>query len=546
MGTQSRTRREERWKEYTEELYKKDSRVMEEQNKTEAYEKEPAILEGEVEWAIRQLKDNKAPGTDGIHIEMIKAGGDEMIKKITLLCNRIWETGEWPRDWKSSVFIPIFKKGDAKDCENYRTVALISHTSKILLKIIHKRMESTVEREMPANQAGFRKGRGTRDHIANLRWIMERQLEYGQEVHICFIDYSKAFDCINHSVMWRTLKEMGFPTHLVMLLKSLYENQEAAVRTEYGDTEIFRIGKGVRQGCILSPILFNLYAERIIRMAGMETTKEGVRIAGQLLNNLRYADDTTLLAGRKEGLEILIRRLRKESEKAGLFFNIKKTKVMTTEDWEKFEIDGEEIQVVTSFCFLGSMIEREGRCEAEVRRRIALGKSAMQGMGKIWRDRHVSLETKTGLVKTMIFPIVLYGCETWTTTKELEKKIDACEMWIWRRMLRISWTERRTNASVIQELGKLRGDLTLQQRAIKQKMIYFGHVMRADGMEKRMMLASGEGRRRRGRPRKRWMEEIHRRTAMNLAQLRDATRSRGEWRKLVMTVARVPRTDGTR
>jgi hypothetical protein len=151
----------ERWREYTEELYRKDLRVKDEQLTKEVYEKEPVILESEVEWAICQLKDNKAPGMDGIPIEMIRAGGDEMVRKITLLCNRIWETGEWPKGWKNSVFIPIFKKGDAKDCGNYRTIALISHTSKILLKILHKRMESTVERELPANQAGFRKGRGT-------------------------------------------------------------------------------------------------------------------------------------------------------------------------------------------------------------------------------------------------------------------------------------------------------------------------------------------------------------------------------------------------
>ena len=156
-----------------------------------------------------------------------------------------------------------------------------------------------------------------------------------------------------------------------------------------------------------------------------------------------------------------------------------------------------------------------------------------------------SKETKAGLVKSMIFPIVLYGCETWTKTKALEDKIDACEMWIWRSLLGISWREKRTNASVIQEIGQLRGDLTLQQRAIRQKLMYFGHVMRAEGMEK-MMLACGEGRRSRGRPRTRWMDEIHRRTAMSLAQLRDAVRSREDWRKLVTTVARVPRTDGTR
>src|SRR5688572_9420072 len=134
------------------------------------------------------------------------------------------ETGEWPEDWKRSVFIPLFKKRDARECENYRTIALISHTSKILLKIIHKRIKNTIERELPVNQAGFRKSRGTRDHIANMRWIMERQREYGQEIHICFIDYSKAFDCINHDLIWKTLIEMGIPKHLIQLLRRSEEH----------------------------------------------------------------------------------------------------------------------------------------------------------------------------------------------------------------------------------------------------------------------------------------------------------------------------------
>ena len=362
-----------RWKEYTETLYKVDERVEKmEEIVTDDYEKEPNIMEAEVEWAIEQLKNNKSPGADEIPIELIKAAGDGITKEITVLCNKIWEKGEWPSDWEKSIFVPILKKGDARECGNYRTIALISHTSKILLKIIHKRMESTMEREMPENQAGFRKRRGTRDHIANLRWLMERQREFGQDVHLCFIDYSKAFDCINHARMWKTLRSMGIPMHLIVLLKNLYENQVAVVRTEHGDTLCFQIKKGVRQGCILSPYLFNLYAESIIREARLDETKKGVKIAGRIVNNLRYADDTTLLAGKSKDLKDIIKALKKESEKAGMYFNIKKTKIMTTANWRSFEVDGEEIEVVTSFCFLGAMTENEGGCEKEIRRRITL------------------------------------------------------------------------------------------------------------------------------------------------------------------------------
>jgi hypothetical protein len=137
-----------------------------------------------------------------------------------------------------------------------------------MLKIIQRRLQPFLEREMPDTQAGFRKGRGTRDQIANLRWIIEKAREYQKEFYLCFIDYSKAFDCVDHEKLWFILKEMGVPTHLIVFMKNLYTDQQASVTTEYGNTNWFNIGKGVRQGCILSPYLFNLYAEYIMRKGG--------------------------------------------------------------------------------------------------------------------------------------------------------------------------------------------------------------------------------------------------------------------------------------
>ena len=162
-----------------------------------------------------------------------------------------------------------------------------------------------------------------------------------------------------------------------------------------------------------------MYTERIMRQAGMDEAEEGIKIAGRIMNNLRYADDTTLLAGKKTDLVELIRRLKSESEKAGLYFNIKKTKVMSTEEEDSFEIDGEEIETVTSFTFLGSVIEKEGKCDMEINRRVAIGKAAMNGLEKIWKDKHVSIDTKKRLVKALIIPTVTYGSETWTMTKQM-------------------------------------------------------------------------------------------------------------------------------
>ena len=159
--------------------------------------------------------------------------------------------------------------------------------------------------ELPDVQAGFRKGRGTRDQIANIRWIMQKAREFQKNVCFCFIDYAKAFDCVDHNKLWKILKEMGIPDHLPCLLRNLYAGQEATVRTGHGTTDWFQIGKGVCQGCILSPCLFNLQAEYIMRNAGLEEAKGGIKIAGRSINNLRYADDTTLMAESEEELTSL-------------------------------------------------------------------------------------------------------------------------------------------------------------------------------------------------------------------------------------------------
>ena len=229
-----------------------------------------------------------------------------------------------------SVFIPIPKKGNAKECSNYHTIALISLTSKVMLKILQAKLQQYVKCELPDVQAGFRKGRGTRDQIANICWIIEKAREFQKNIYFCFIDYSKAFASVDHNKLWKVLKEMGIPDHLTCLLRNLYAGQEATVRTGHGTPDWFQIGKGERQGCILLPCLFNLYAEYIMRNAGLEETQAGIKIARRNLNNLRYADDTTLVAESEEELKSLLMKVKEESEKVGLKLNIQKTKIMAS------------------------------------------------------------------------------------------------------------------------------------------------------------------------------------------------------------------------
>uniref|UniRef100_A0A4W2ECN4 RNA-directed DNA polymerase n=1 Tax=Bos indicus x Bos taurus TaxID=30522 RepID=A0A4W2ECN4_BOBOX len=329
-----------RWQEYTE-LYKKDLHDQDNHDGVITH-LVPDILECEVKWALESITMNKASGGDGIPVELFQILKDDAVKVLHSICQQIWKIQQWPHDWKRSVFIPIPKKGNAKECSNYHTIALISHARKVMLKILQARLQQYVNRELPDVQAGFRKGRGTRDQIANIRWITGKAREFQKNIYFYFIDYAKAFDCVNHNKLWKILKEIGIPDHLICLLRNLYAGQEATVRTGHGTIDWFQIGKGVCQGCILSPCLFNLYAEYIMRNAGLEEAQAGIKIARRNINNLTYADDTTLMAESEEELKSLLMKVKVESEKVGLKLNIQKTKIMASRPTSSREINGKQ------------------------------------------------------------------------------------------------------------------------------------------------------------------------------------------------------------
>ena len=273
---------------------------------------------------------NKVSGGDRIPAELFQVLKDDVAKVLHSVCQQIWKTQQWPQDWKQSVFIPIPKKGNAKECSHYRTIALISHASKVMPQILQASFQQYMNQGLPDVQAGFRKGRGTRDQIANICQIIKKAREFQKNIYFCFIDYAKAFDCVDHNKLWKILQKMGIPDHLTCLLRNLYAVQEATVRTRHGTMDWLQIGKGVTQGCILSPFLFNLHAEYIMWNAGLDEAQAGIKIARRNINNLRYADDTTLMAESEEELKSLLMKVKEESEKIGLKLNIQKTKIMAS------------------------------------------------------------------------------------------------------------------------------------------------------------------------------------------------------------------------
>ena len=240
------------------------------------------ILECEVRWALGGIATNKASGGDGIPVELFQILKNDAVKMLQSIFQKIWKTQQWPQDWKRSVFIPVPKKGNDKECSNYHTIALIPHASKVMLKILQARLQQYMNHELPDVQAGFIKGRGTTDQIANIRWIIKKARELQKNINFCFIDYAKAFDCVDHKKLWKILKEIGIPDHLTCILRNLYAGQEATIRTEHGTTDWFQIRKGESQGCIMSPCLSNLYAGYIMGNIGLDEAQAGIILLGEI------------------------------------------------------------------------------------------------------------------------------------------------------------------------------------------------------------------------------------------------------------------------
>ena len=211
--------------------------------------------------------------------------------------------------------------------------------------------------------------------------------------------------------------------------------RKPTVRTGHGTTDWFQIGKGVCEGCILLPCLFNVYAEYIMRNAGLDEAQIGIKIAGRNINNLRYADDTTLMAESEEELKSLLMKV--ESENVGLKLNIQKTKIMASRPIPSWEIDGETVETVKDFNFLDSKITADGDCSHEIKRHLSLGEKVMTNLDSILQSKHIILPTMVLLAKAMVFPIVIYGCEIWTIKKAECGRIDIFELWGWRRLLRV-------------------------------------------------------------------------------------------------------------
>ena len=361
-----------RWSEYIEDLFN-DNR--EEQIIKKDIEGLP-ILKQEVEAAIKKMKNGKATGPDNIPVEIIVALDDLGIEAVTKLLNSIYDSGKIPSDLLKSIFIALPKSPGATECEMHRTISLMSHFTKILLRVLMKRMRNSLRPEISRTQFGFVPDKGTRNAIFTLSMLMERCIEVQKDLYICFIDYSKAFDKVRHNELFDILEQLDIDGKDLRIIKNLYWNQNAAVRIEGDCSEFKQIKRGVRQGCVMSPDLFNIYSETILRNLG---DNPGIKINGEVINNIRYADDTALIAGSEKELQTLLDIVVTESERRGLYLNVKKTECMVVSKNKvnpicNLKSKGETIKQVNRFKYHGYIVTSDGKCDTEVKRRTAIAK----------------------------------------------------------------------------------------------------------------------------------------------------------------------------
>lgn len=536
-----------RWTDYCKDLYnyklQPDTSILNTQRSPEE-EPSPPILREEVIAAMSSLKAGKSPGVDNIPAELVRVGGRETIDVLTALCQKIWEQKKWPTEWTQSLIIPLPKKGNLRQCQNYRTISLISHPSKIMLRILLNRLKTKAEEILAEEQAGFRAGRSTVEQIFNSRVLIEKHLQHQRDLFHNFIDFKKAFDRVWHDGLWHVLRGFNIEEGLVQTMQALYAHSSSAVLLNNKIGDFFQTTVGVRQGCLLSPILFNLYLERIM-IDTLHDHHTSISIGGRPICNLRFADDIDLMGGSNQELQDLTNSLANSASAYGMEISSEKSKIMvnsTSSTPANITMNGKTLEEVASFKYLGATLTKDGTCTAEVRIRLGTATSAMARLSRVWRS-NISFKSKFRLYKSLVVSVLLYGCETWTLLADMERRLQAFETKCLRRLLGISYLDRKTNDFVRSEVQKRVGHQEPLLATIKRrKLAWFGHITRHTTLSKTILQGTVEGGRRRGRQKKSWQDNIKEWTDLSVPDLLETVTDRQHWRKICAASAlRSPR-----
>lgn len=489
----------------------------------------------EVKDALRSMRNGKAPGLDNIQAELIKAG-DAAANLLHPLIQQVWHEERVPNEWKKGIIVKIPKKGDATLCSNWRGITLLSVPSKVLARIILNRIQQSIEKKLRKEQAGFRSARSCVDLINTLRILLEQSKEFQTTLYLTFVDFEKAFDTVKHQVLWHVLQEYGIPGKIISIIKDMYDGYECHVLHQGKLTEAIPVNAGVRQGCILSPILFLLVLDSVMRRV-TRNRRRGIQWGlRERLEDLDFADDICLLAQRYTDIQAKLHSLQEEAELVGLKININKTKEMrlNARTAEALELHGKVVEEVTLFQYLGSIVTAGGGAKEDVRSRIKKANVAFIQLYPIWRNRNLSLRTKIRIFNTNVKSVLLYASETWKMDRDSTSKLQVFVNRCLRRILRVFWPNTISNEQLWERTGQQKIDLEIRRR----KWRWLGHTLRKPdtAIEKKALEWNPQGTRKRGRPCGTWKRTMEKEAGIvgrTWGQLRDLARDRNGWRALL-------------
>lgn len=493
------------------------------------------ITRNEIIKAVKALKAGKAPGPDNIPPEALKQDPEQTATVMQDLLQKVWDEGTVPEDWRTGYIVKLPKKGDLSMCQNWRGIQLLSIPSKILARIILERLKIIVDGKLREEQAGFRQGKSCTDQIAALRIIVEQSIEWQTSLYVNFIDFEKAFDSVDRQILWKLLRHYGIPTKITKLIQSFYGDMTCQVIHNRDLTQPFKVETGVRQGCLLSPLIFLLVIDWVMK----ETTKLPRGIQWTLhkkLEDLDFADDIGLLSNTQKQMQEKTSTLQENARRVGLKVNITKSKVMRINGKHDapVTIEGSTLEEIEHFTYLGSVISKNGGTAEDITARINKARFSFVTLRPVWNAKNIKMKTKIRIFNTNVKSVLLYGAETWMYTSKLQNKLQIFINKCLRQILKIRWPLTISNRDLWQRTQQK----TIAQEITERKWRWIGHTWRKDqeNITRQALDWNPQGKRKRGRPRNTWRRTTEtelKRVNLTWMEAKAVAKDREKWKTVV-------------